>query len=568
MAAAAIRMAPALLKASSKIQSPIKSSLKSSPSSGKKPNLFNSKSLQKSNKSGNSLMNQMKDRMKNIDKSKIVNMLKTEKDDIVSDTKKIQEETFTTGNNNFQKEKKLLEVNKMIKTLLGGIFTIVPMVTYIIVLLILVLSLLNIVIFPVAVISDWFSDDILIKDTFKYKLLEYSSKNFNNESYFFISYIKYSIFFMLSCYIAIIVICMFTIIVWFIATLFTLTSSTFELDQADYKADDYINLPVIMGVVVSCTVYGFYLLFFQKYISNQLMEMKEDIDNVDQYIRDELRSGSGYIKKDFFKMFKEKSPGGVKNEGTEVGQVILKDLNEGNYEEAKCKTLFYVLYSVLYDNIPPQNKNKELVAYYFLKNPKQVDDENKSFEFNSEKRPMSFYSLFLERTGPGCLDHNAFEELDIFHLENKKVKELKRDVVKVVYEIDEMLTRKVNFENKSFVFGVFILMLFLIVVILVAMFNYFILNSSQHSTLHPIAKFVDMIYAEVLTFLSPSAGEWFKSINNKSTVVQNDTQKNSELNSKTTQNVDSKVIQSDPEPKDDSEEAPQKVSITKPEIKV
>ena len=78
-----------------------------------------------------------------------------------------------------------------------------------------------------------------------------------------------------------------------------------------------------------------------------------------------------------------------------------------------------------------------------------------------------------------------------------------------------MLTRKVNFENKSFVFGMFLLMLFLIVMVLVAMFNYFILGSSNNTTLHPIAKFVDMIYGEVIMFFSPSAGEWFKNINKK-----------------------------------------------------
>ena len=524
MAAVALRSAPALLKASSKV--PISTSAKQSMKQGKMKS-FNPKSMKSflqtnntNNQSKTSFVDKMKNKLKTIDKSKIANLLSntTLSNNTAKDIQKQDDfnnkENFIGQNNMFKKEKKILEVNKMIKTLLGGVFTVVPMLTYLIVLLILVFSLLNIIIFPIAIISDWTSDDILIKDTFKYKLLEYSSKH-SNESYFFISYIKYAIFFMIACYIAIIVIFMFIFILWLIATLFTLTSSAFQLDAADYKASDYINLPVIMGVVVSFSVYGFYLLFFEKYISSILGEMKRDIDSVDEFIRDELRSGSGYIKKDFFKLFKEKSPGGVKKEGTVVGQVILKDLNEGNYQEAKCKTLFYILYSVVYDNIPPQNKNKELVAYYFLKNPKLVEEENQSFEFNNEKRPMTFYSLFLERTGPSCLDHDIFDELDIFHLENKKVKELKRDVEKIIFEIDEMLTRKVNFENKSFVFGIFLLMLFLIVVVLVAMFNYFILESSNHSTLHPVAKFVDMIYGEVIMFFSPSAGEWFKNINKK-----------------------------------------------------
>ena len=517
MAAVALRSVPALLKASSKV--PISTSAKQSMQQGKMKSL-NPKSMKSflqtnnKNKSNNSFVDKMKDKLKTFDKSKLANTLINKTKEFQNSDENVNKETFIEQNRMFKKEKRILEVNKMIKTLLGGVFAVVPMATYIIALLILVLSLLNIIIFPIAVISDWTSDDILIKDTFKYKLLEYSSKN-SSESYFFISYIKYAIFFMLACYIAIIVIFMFIFIIWLIATLFTLTSSTFQLDAADYKADDYINLPVIMGVVVSFSIYGFYLLFFDKYIVSTLSEMKKDIDNVDEFIRDELRSGSGYIKKDFFRLFKEKSPGGVKNEGTAVGQVILKDLNEGNYQEAKCKTLFYILYSVVYDNIPPQNKNKELVAYYFLKNPKMVEEDNQSFEFNNEKRPMTFYSLFLERTGASCLDHNILDELDIFHLENKKVKELKKDIEKIVYEIDEMLTRKVNFENKSFIFGIFLLVMFLIVVVLIAMYNYFILESSNHITLHPIAKFVDMIYGEVIVFLSPSAGEWFKNINKK-----------------------------------------------------
>ena len=62
-----------------------------------------------------------------------------------------------------------------------------------------------------------------------------------------------------------------------------------------------------------------------------------------KFIREELRSGSGYVKKDFFKIFREKSPGGIKKEGTAAGQIILKDVQDGNYQEAKTKTLFYIL---------------------------------------------------------------------------------------------------------------------------------------------------------------------------------------------------------------------------------
>jgi hypothetical protein len=268
MAAVALRSAPALLKASSKV--PISTSAKQSMQQGKMKSL-NPQSmksfLQTNNKSKKPFVDKIKNKLKTIDKSKIANLLSntTLSNNTAKDIQKQDDfnnrENFIGQNNMFKKEKKILEVNKMIKTLLGGVFTVVPMLTYLIVLLILVFSLLNIIIFPIAIISDWTSDDILIKDTFKYKLLEYSSKH-SNESYFFISYIKYAIFFMIACYIAIIVIFMFIFILWLIATLFTLTSSAFQLDAADYKASDYINLPVIMGVVVSFSVYGFYLLFF------------------------------------------------------------------------------------------------------------------------------------------------------------------------------------------------------------------------------------------------------------------------------------------------------------------
>jgi hypothetical protein len=532
MAAAVGKMAPMLLKSSTKIKPaisprppPRKRNIMSQ-STGSKNNQKNSSKLnnfmdrfkstnQKNNqtKSGkvNNFMEKFKSKISNLDpglKSNIENGLQGIASKLSIDP--VENNNLSDTGIPKPKQKKILEINKMIRTMLGGIYKIVPMLVYIVVLLILVLSLLNIIIFPIAVLSDWFSDDILIKDTFKYRLLEYASGNQNTESYFFLSYIKYLIFFMTACYFAVLIISMFTFILWCIATLFTLISSAYKLDDANYKASDFINQPVIMGLIVSIAVYGFHSLFFQKYISNQLANMKSDIDNVDKFIREELRSGSGYVKKDFFKIFREKSPGGIKKEGTAAGQIILKDVQDGNYQEAKTKTLFYILYSILYDNIPPQNPNKEIVAYYFLKNP-QIQKDN-SLEFNNEPRPMTFYSLFMDKSGPGCADHNAMDELEIFHLDNKKLKELKRDVEKILYELDEMLTRKINFENKSFVFGILILMLFFTILLLVAMFNFFILQSSEHGALHPMAKFVSRAYGETLMFISPQMGEWYNSI--------------------------------------------------------
>lgn len=237
-----------------------------------------------------------------------------------------QQESSNTNNSKGGEERKLKIVKMLIKVIQMTIL-LTKSLTFIFILLIFLLSIINIIILTGLAFLDIFNSqsDTIIKDTINYKLLRYSqffeeekiktyetiSKEYDpntqtekqsitqrtvttkyGEPYFFISIISSLLFLILVLYALIIIVILVSFLLIAIFTIGKFTGYFSNTDIGDNTNDgskfefkEILSFPLLSGLVVAGILIGFHYGFFTNIIKPNITKSKEAITTIDKEIK-------------------------------------------------------------------------------------------------------------------------------------------------------------------------------------------------------------------------------------------------------------------------------------------
>jgi hypothetical protein len=236
-----------------------------------------------------------------------------------------QQESSNTNNSKGGEERKFKIVSMLIKVIQMTIL-LTKSLTFVFLLLIFLLSIINVIILTGLAFLDTFNSqsDTIIKDTINYKLLRYSQffeeektriyekttkvydHNTKTESttieqrtvttkygepYFFISIISSLLFLILVLYALIIIVLLVSLLLFAIFAGAKITGYIQNTDVGDedtkskFELKEILSFPLLSGLVVAGILIGFHYGFFTNIIKPNITKSKEAITTIDKEIK-------------------------------------------------------------------------------------------------------------------------------------------------------------------------------------------------------------------------------------------------------------------------------------------
>jgi hypothetical protein len=344
-----------------------------------------------------------------------------------------QKESSNTNDSKGGDERKFKIVSMLMKVIQMTIL-LTKSLTFIFILLIFLLSILNVIILTGLAFLDTFNSesDTIIKDTINYKLLRYSqffeeektrtyerkkieydpnTKKENitieqrtvttkyGEPYFFISIISSLLFLILVLYAIIIIVILLSFLLIAIFTIGKFTGYFSNTDIGDNKNDgskfelkEILSFPLLSGLVVAGILIGFHYGFFTNIIKPNITKSKEAITTIDKEIKFGLTAIDG-IKDSY---------------GTEYENIKYK-FDTKLYKELKS----HCNIKNGYDNDKPPDENL-IISYYkryasFLKKVKEKEKDTsiQNFKVKQSVLMIILYTYVYNQipaTNPRALD--------------------------------------------------------------------------------------------------------------------------------------------------------------------
>lgn len=420
-----------------------------------------------------------------------------------------------------------IEIVKSLGIVLKAAFFVVPMIAYMIIIYIVILSHVNLLLYVFMNISYFFnsSESTIIYDTMQYKLfgyvdiiLEYSKlgklnhsnvsnvsndkvgdtnvegseddndsqPGFTKEPLFYLFNIQYMIIITFLIYILLAVLYLVALlVVWFSKIVLTLAfgvkfdSYTNEDTKENVFQSVLTNVEVYVGLMAAIFLYIIFGLYVRTVLFNRLNKTWYQIKDIDEFIlKTELPNGGNKIDEDLILAMKQEGKGDVNGRYDTVKDIVLKYINGGNMQKAQQCLLFFTLYIHLSDNIPDTNlDSKRKIAKYFFQGS----------EDGQHDRMLTFVSLNVDSKGIKRLEYE-FEKLNLPD-DNQQIQEMFLNLRNIIHKLNDMILA-LNIQNTNIFFGILILILFIATVLILIIFNYVIIRNTsggKNKTLATIA---------------------------------------------------------------------------------
>lgn len=357
-----------------------------------------------------------------------------------------------------------LDIDTIVKGLIQIALTLTIMAVLVLLVMIIIISILNLLLLGVLVAIETFryDNDMIIKDTMKYKLLRYvdylnqkekAKKEKTEEppasqppaqttttssifSYFGMNttnmmiattettttqvpevqaapitepyfYIYSGIVPMLSmiylCYTFLIIICILAGLIYIVFAYFV------KIMYKDFKVvlngngsdilSSLFSVPVFLGIGTAVALGIFHWIYFENVIKPELTTIRDAIHQIDTIINDELTSKSHTFSSDIFRLLTQKQKG--IDDLEKYKQYIKTDIESDQFDKAKQKIILIILYSHLHDAIPSTNtRADQLIKYYFFKNPVLSESaQTVQLRASMELSDLTYVSLMVDKLG-------------------------------------------------------------------------------------------------------------------------------------------------------------------------
>jgi hypothetical protein len=444
---------------------------------------------------------------------------KSSKNTKSSSLKTLQSQVAKVGGSDKNDE---IEIVKSLGVVLKAAFFVVPMIAYMIIIYITILSHVNLLLYIFMNISYFFnsSESTIIYDTMQYKLfgyvdiiLEYSKlgklnhrnfdkagdeddegsedndnseHGFTKEPLFYLFNIQYMVIIIFLMYILMVVLYLVALlVVWFSKIVLTLAfgvkfdSYTNEETKENVFQSVLTNVEVYVGLMAAVFLYIIFGLYVRTVLFNRLNKTWYQIKNIDEFILNtELSNGGSKIDEDLILAMKQEGKGDVNGRYDTVKDIVLKYINGGNMQKAQQCLLFFTLYIHLSDNIPDTNlESKRKIAKYFFQGSEEGQHD----------RMLTFVSLNVDSKGIKRLEYE-FEKLNLPD-DNKQIQEMFLNLRNIIHKLNDMILA-LNIQNTNIYFGILIIVLFIATVLILIIFNYVIIRNTtinKNKTLATIA---------------------------------------------------------------------------------
>lgn len=408
-------------------------------------------------------------------------------------------------------------------------------ISYILILAIVFLCIINVVLFIITGIYYLTkgSSDTILKDTIKYKLLNYvdyaidgivtktleeDKKSKAKEPIFFLFVINYFISIIFMIYIVLTIFYVGAFLMFLIVKIVLPFFSEIKSDNIDMEKDNlfirYINFKTFIGLVIAVLFFVLYHVFFVKYMHPKLSTVRSAIHKIDVFIQQSISRYGKTISKDVLDVLKNKGKEDTMGAYSKMDNIIKKHFANNEYDKCKQAILLFTLYSHIYDKIPHSNqKALKLINYYFFNDPENQDDDiNVKEDITSE---LSYISLMTEENGISPVQ-KVYDNLEIFSMESGEAKKIIDDVENVIDELNKKLQGFPEFKDMFFVFGSYMMVMMVLAICSIVVFNVDISKAGDKGEkkgmvfkmLAPLVKIVDA----VLMRLFPGAVFLFMSL--------------------------------------------------------
>ena len=365
------------------------------------------------------------------------------------------------------------KINEIINNIFSVSFNVSMILIFFVVLAISLIATVNLLILIVYVIYETVSsrEDTIIKDTLKYKIIQYAdflSGFSSQEPLFMINTSASLISLIIMIYIFLVFICMLCIILYFTYTvLVPALYPNFLIDgsMSGKSFAEYISVALFAGVIFAIVLGVFHTLYMNQIVKPEVMNMKKKIASIDKTIKRQLNSPDNKFNAELFDNLIIKTKGTVYL--SDFRKYIMNDYKQKDYAKAQQKIIMIILYSHLYDNIPDTNPRAlQLVNYYFFKEPyipiaeMEINDDDTS--------DLSFVSLLLDKNNVGAIGDDLinydFYTLETGMKQDVNIQKVRDNVIRFFNNLNKELT-SFTFQNKLHLFIWYIVIFFVLTVI-------------------------------------------------------------------------------------------------------
>lgn len=365
------------------------------------------------------------------------------------------------------------KINEIINNIFSVSFNVSMILIFFVVLAISLMATVNLLMLIVYVIYETVSwrEDTIIKDTLKYKIIQYAdflSGFSSQEPLFMINTSASLISLIIMIYVFLVFICMLCIILYFTYTvLVPALYPNFLIDgsMSGKSFAQYISLALFAGLVFAIVLGVFHTLYMNRIVQYEVMSIKNKIVSIDKTIKHQINSPDNKFNAELFDNLITKTKGTAYL--SDFQKYVINDYKQKDYAKAQQKIIMIILYSHLYDNIPDTNPRAlQLVNYYFFKEPYIPAIE---MEINvDDTSDLSFVSLLLDKNNVGGISDNLLSiTYDYFYTGIEKdanIQKVKDNVTRFFNNLNKELT-SFTFQNKLHLFIWYIVIFFVLTVI-------------------------------------------------------------------------------------------------------
>lgn len=405
-----------------------------------------------------------------------------------------------------------IEIVKSVGIVLKAVFFIVPMIAYMIIIYITILSHINLILYIVMNISYFVnsSESTIIYDTMQYKFFgyvdiieEYSKTGklkphkshdnsvaeeneegenndiqpgFTKEPLFYLFNILYAVIIIFLIYILLAVLyAVALLVVWFSKIVLSLAFGLkFDSYTDENNENVFIsvlgNIQVYVGLMAAIFIYIIFGLYIRTALFNRLNKTWFQVKEIDEFILNtELPKGGNNIDEELILAMKQEGKGDVNGRFNTVKEIVMKYVSSGNIQKAEQCLLFFTLYIHLSDNIPDTNlESKRKISKYFF----QGSEEGR------HDRMLTFISLNVDSKGIKRLNYE-FEKIDLPN-DDPKIRDIILKLRNIIHKLNDMILA-LNIQNTNIFFGIFIIMLFIASVLTLLIYNVVIVRNASNS---------------------------------------------------------------------------------------
>ena len=362
------------------------------------------------------------------------------------------------------------KINEIINNIFSVSFNVSMILIFFVVLAISLMATVNLLMLIIYVIYETVSsrEDTIIKDTLKYKIIQYAdflSGFSSQEPLFMINTSASLVSLIIMIYVFLVFICMICIILYFTYTILVpALYPNFLIDgsMSGKSFAQYISVAMFAGLVFAIVLGVFHTLYINNIVKPEVMNIKKKIASIDKTIKRQLNSPDNKFNAELFDNLITKTKGTAYL--SDFRKYVMNDYKQKDYSKAQQKIIMIILYSHLYDNIPDTNPRAlQLVNYYFFKEPYIPAAE---MEINvNDTSDLSFVSLLLDKNNVGAISDELINYDFYTGIEkDANIRKVRENVMRFFNNLNKELTA-FTFQNKLHLFIWYIVIFFVLTII-------------------------------------------------------------------------------------------------------